>query len=253
LNKLELKEKGWLKIGELAKKAGVSISTVHYYVQEGLLTAPARTSRNMAYYDPACVGEIKVIQELRTTRFLPLSAIRLLVRAGREGQRQEHIGEMRSLFEQIFHPLNNKDQSTPLSRDDLLSKTGLAESSLKELEENSMIVPQAIEGKAAYDDVDLRIAQAFQKLSGYGVTPGDLQFYREYLDFSGREVKRLHELIHRFPEHDKISLIGLFETIRDIKENLSVRIFRQEIVKMPTQSNEPKEVKNENTSASEKT
>jgi DNA-binding transcriptional MerR regulator len=253
LNKSELKEKGWLKIGDLAKKAGVSLSTIHYYVQEGLLTSPARTSRNMAYYNPVCVEEIRTIQELRTTRYLPLSAIRLLMKAEHEGQSREHVGEMRTLFEHIFQPLTDSDQLTLLSRDDLLNRTGLAETSLKELEENGMITPQAVEGKAAYNDIDLSIAQAVKKLSEYGVTPHDLQFYREYLDFIGREARQLHDLIHRFPEHDKFSPVEFYSSIRDLKENLSIRIYRQEMQKMHSElNNQQKVVQNEKPSASQK-
>jgi DNA-binding transcriptional MerR regulator len=252
LNKSELKEKGWLKIGDLAKRAGVSLSTIHYYVQEGLLTSPARTSRNMAYYDPVCVEEIRTIQELRTTRYLPLSTIRLLMKAEHEGQSREHVGEMKTLFEHIFQPLTDNDQLTPLSRDDLLNRTGLAETSLKELEENGMITSQLVEGKAAYNDIDLSIAQAVKKLSEYGVAPHDLQFYHEYIDFTGREVRQLHDLIHRFPEHDKFSPVGFFDTVRVLKENLSIRIYRQEMQKMHSElKNQQEVVQNEKPSASQ--
>jgi DNA-binding transcriptional MerR regulator len=250
-NNLELKEKGWLKIGDLAKKAGVSISTIHYYVQEGLLTSPARTSRNMAYYDPVCIEEIRVIQDHRSTRFLPLSVIKLLMKAEREGQKPEHVGEMRSFFEQIFHPLTSNDQFALLSREELLNRAGLAESSLRELEEDGLISPRTTEGKAAYDDIDLSIAQIAVKLSGFGVTPNDLRFYRQYLEFIVLEAVQLHDLIHRFPEHDKISMSGLFKTIRDLKENLSIRIYRQEMVKMHMRLNDQREVKNENPPSSQ--
>ena len=44
---------GLMKAGELAKAAGVSVSTVKFYAKEGLIRASLKTGRNMAYYDPA--------------------------------------------------------------------------------------------------------------------------------------------------------------------------------------------------------
>ncbi len=253
MNTIELKEKGWLKIGDLAKRAGVSLSTIHYYVQEELLTPPARTSRNMAYYDPVCIEEIRIIQELRTTRYLPLSAIRLLLKAEREGQNREHIGEMSTLFEQVFQPLTGGGQPVLLSSEDLLNRTGLPESSLKKMEENGMISPRTMEGKAVYDDTDLHIAQSIKKLSDYGITAEDLRFYREFLDFTGREIRQLHDLIHRFPEHDKISLTGFLNTVSELKENISRGIYRRELVKMHSgMNNQQKVVQYENPSSSQK-
>ena len=46
---------GLMKAGELAKAAGVSVSTVKFYAKEGLIRASLKTGRNMAYYDPSCV------------------------------------------------------------------------------------------------------------------------------------------------------------------------------------------------------
>ena len=37
-----------MKIGELARQAGVDVQTVRYYEREGLLDAPARTRRATA-------------------------------------------------------------------------------------------------------------------------------------------------------------------------------------------------------------
>ncbi len=67
---------GLLKISELAERSGVPTATIKHYVHEGLLPRPKRTSRNMAYYDPAVVPRIIQIKDLQRTRFLPLKLIR---------------------------------------------------------------------------------------------------------------------------------------------------------------------------------
>jgi DNA-binding transcriptional MerR regulator len=236
VNKSALRDKGWLKISDLAKRAGVSVSTIHYYVQEGLLTPPARTSRNMAYYDPACVEEIRTIQDLQTNRFLPLSAIRLLLKAGREGQAEEHIGEMRSVFENIFHPLVEKTQYLSMPREEFLKNTGLEIAALDQLEEQGIIVPRPAENGPLYDDVDFSLARIYKKLAALGLKPEDLKIYRQYIEFLVIEAKELHALIHRAPDHQKIPLIELFQTIRDFKEHLVTRIYRRETQQLHSQA-----------------
>ena len=70
---------GLMKAGELAKAAGVSVSTVKFYAKEGLIRAAVKTGRNMAYYDPACVETIQRIRTLQRERFYPLSVIKGLL------------------------------------------------------------------------------------------------------------------------------------------------------------------------------
>ena len=70
---------GLLKIGELAKASGVSLSTVKYYVKEGLIHPSCKTGRNMAYYDPGCVASISLIRTLQKERYYPLSVIKRIL------------------------------------------------------------------------------------------------------------------------------------------------------------------------------
>lgn len=49
--KRERLHRGWLKIGELAKKLGLPISTLRYYTQIGLLPVIAETQGGYRLYD----------------------------------------------------------------------------------------------------------------------------------------------------------------------------------------------------------
>jgi MerR family copper efflux transcriptional regulator len=53
-----------LRIGELATQAGVSIRTVDYYTQLGLLHAAERTGGGFRLYDPAAVDTITTVKQL---------------------------------------------------------------------------------------------------------------------------------------------------------------------------------------------
>lgn len=67
----------WLRIGTLARRAGVPPATIKHYLREGLLPAPVkRTARNMAYYDASLVERVVAIKRMQREHFLPLSVIK---------------------------------------------------------------------------------------------------------------------------------------------------------------------------------
>ena len=55
-----------MRIGELAKTAGVSTRTVDYYTGLGLLEPAARTDAGYRLYHPSAVGVIDEIRQLET-------------------------------------------------------------------------------------------------------------------------------------------------------------------------------------------
>lgn len=217
-----------LKISELARAAGVSPSTVHYYMQEGLLTPPTRTSRNMAYYDPRCVQEIRYIQELQTQQYLPLAAIKLLIKAQQNGQAAGHLVEMKSFMGSIFRPVENEADSRNLSLSELASASGLPEDTLKALENNGLLAPQAGDGQSVYDDIDLRAARLFQRLSEIGFRSDDMAIFQPYIAVVRAQTSAIHQIVHRLPEHDKLPLVELSALIKDLKDLIDLRIFRDE-------------------------
>lgn len=64
------------KMSVFADRAGVPIPTIKHYLREGLLPEPVRTSKNMAYYDPALIPRVRAIKRLQAEMFLPLRVIR---------------------------------------------------------------------------------------------------------------------------------------------------------------------------------
>jgi hypothetical protein len=59
----------------LVATTGVPKSTILFYLSQGLLPQPRRTSPNMAYYEPACVERIRLIQQMQERHRLTLSEI----------------------------------------------------------------------------------------------------------------------------------------------------------------------------------
>jgi DNA-binding transcriptional MerR regulator len=226
MKRLDLK--GLVKISELAKAAGVSPSTIHYYVQEGLLTKPAKTSRNMAYYDPRSAEDIRLIQELQAKKFLPLSAIKLIIKAKREGQAIEHVGEMQSFMENIFQPVENEISPGKITLSELVKGAGLDRSVIKAVEARGFIQPVKTAHGAVYTDIDVGIARTFKKLAGFGLKLDDLDIYRRHLELFLAEAKAMHAVFHKLPEHEKVPFTEIFKTVKEFRDYLALRVIRQE-------------------------
>lgn len=70
----------WMRIRQLAEKAGVSRYTVHYYYKEGLLPPPLKTGRTMALYTNTHLQCLRFIRRLREEQDMPVAAVRREVR-----------------------------------------------------------------------------------------------------------------------------------------------------------------------------
>jgi DNA-binding transcriptional MerR regulator len=58
-----------MKIGEIAKQAGVSVDTVRFYERVGVLPEPARRPSGYREYEPDTAERIKLTRELQAIGF----------------------------------------------------------------------------------------------------------------------------------------------------------------------------------------
>ncbi len=65
-----------MRISELARRAGVPITTIKFYIREGLLPAGERSHRNQARYGEAHLQRLDLIRALREVAGLPLDVVR---------------------------------------------------------------------------------------------------------------------------------------------------------------------------------
>ncbi|MFE7412849.1 MerR family transcriptional regulator [Streptomyces laurentii] len=68
-----------MRIGELSRRAGVSVPTIKYYVREGLLPAGQLTSPNQASYEETHVRRLRLIRALLDVGGLSVAAIREVI------------------------------------------------------------------------------------------------------------------------------------------------------------------------------
>ncbi|MFZ5597027.1 MAG: MerR family transcriptional regulator [Bacillota bacterium] len=215
-----------LKISEVSSASGVSVQTIHYYLREGLLTSPVKTARNMAYYHPVVVDEIRMIKELQDKRYLPIAVIKTILQARREGQELDHVEEMQSLFQQVFCYPEEEGESADLSEADVAAATGLDESALRYLEELRILNPAGKGGKH-YDKSDLRAAGIVKKLLDLGLTPQDLVIYRQFAEFINSEVKTVRSRVLQRIHDGSISLTELTGILNDLKKQIAYKSFRR--------------------------
>ena len=67
-----------MRIGDLARQAGVDVQTVRYYEREGLLEAPARTASGYRAYGPQHVERLNLVRHCRSLD-MPLAEIKRLI------------------------------------------------------------------------------------------------------------------------------------------------------------------------------
>ena len=72
-----------MRIGELARQAGVDVQTVRYYEREGVLDAPARTGSGYRSYGPEHLERLNFVRHCRSLD-MPLAEIKRLIALSRE-------------------------------------------------------------------------------------------------------------------------------------------------------------------------
>ena len=55
-----------MRIGELAKDAGVPVATIRYYERQGLIDKPARSESNYRHYTPEIIKQLDFIRRCRS-------------------------------------------------------------------------------------------------------------------------------------------------------------------------------------------
>ncbi|MDQ7006447.1 MAG: heavy metal-responsive transcriptional regulator [Acidobacteriota bacterium] len=59
----------WLRVGEVARRAGVHLQTLRYYERRGLLPAPPRTEAGYRAYPPGAVDRVRLIKRAQGLGF----------------------------------------------------------------------------------------------------------------------------------------------------------------------------------------
>ena len=129
-----MKQGELLRIGELAKEAGVSLTTVKFYAKEGLIRPARKTGRNMAYYDRACVNTIATIRRLQRERYYPLSVIKRLMESAPVEQVELELLD-------AIHKADAPDPGERVPLAEAARRSGLTARQISQLTDSGALVP----------------------------------------------------------------------------------------------------------------
>jgi len=168
-----------LTMNQVIQKTGVTRATVLYYLSLGLLPRPKKTARNMAYYPEETVERIKLIQELKDTRHLPLQKIKALFsERGVEGVKE--LVQSTVELDRFLHQWMGKSRNG-YTLQEIREKSGLDDTNIQKLLEMNLLKRV----KNRFDEVSMDLAVAVGKMRNAGIHEGlgfsveDLRLYVE--------------------------------------------------------------------------
>lgn len=153
---------GLLKINELAKRTGVNISTIKYYIKEDFIQPAFKTGRNMSYYEPSCVQRIILIKKLQKERYFPLSEIKRLLNG-------TSILPVELDLLDAIHKVDVKSFSQQYSLAEAAKKTGLTRRQIGTLCENGLLVPDKLGSRQVFSLLDIRVMFAVKRREDAGI------------------------------------------------------------------------------------
>ncbi len=163
-----------LKIGQLAKKAGIPLATAKHWVREGLVT-PVRRGRNIAYFDDAAVRRIEQIKELKK-QFLPLTVIRDIV----DEKAAAPLASLERSIERTVETGRNKEHRTA----EELLRAGVAKADLAWLKSIGVLTPIREGNTEVYGGDDVELLRTLGAARRAGLTPAmlPLEIVAQYVD-----------------------------------------------------------------------
>jgi len=116
---MEMAEDRRLKIGELARQTALSIKTIRYYEQRGLLEQPPRTEAGYRLYGPEEVARLRFIQRAKLLG-LTLEEIRELVGLAAQCNEGEIVPRLEEVLEAKLEETERKMAELTAFRQNLL-------------------------------------------------------------------------------------------------------------------------------------
>ncbi|MHB8067809.1 MAG: MerR family transcriptional regulator [Desulfobaccales bacterium] len=212
-----------LKMQELVRATGVAKSTILHYLNEGLLPAPVKTSRNMAYYSPDCVERITFIKVLQGKYRLSLAMIKKFLEEGLSGPELEPILELRSF---IFGEPQAREL---LDREAFCRATGLTVPELEEWQGAGLLLPLEPD---RFDAEDLAVGRILKGCRELGINPEEVSYYprlaREIVD---HEMALRNRLIKGLSLEDNATrTLELTRSARALRPYVIDRIFQHRVM-----------------------
>ena len=211
-----------LRMSKLTEATGLPKSAILHYLSLGLLPQPVKTSRNMAYYDPACVERIRFIRSMQESYSMPLGKIGMLLSYRDEGR---DITPLLELNEAIFAGNEEPD----LDRKDYAEASGLDDGQVEALLDGGLLVPLE-EGR--FNRYDVMVGIMYARGFAMGLTISDLAFYSESAKrIVDEEMALRRKLTSHLPEEDDMRMTAqLVRGARAMRNYVIDRTFQRRVM-----------------------
>jgi len=218
-----------VKMSELARLSGVPAPTIKHYLREGLLPAPTRTHRNMAYYDVALVPRIRKIKELQRSHFLPLRVIRDVLEMGELASDEDTVAAS------IASVLARESTADVRTRAELVAR-GMPGQQLDWLRAAGVLSPSGSGDGETYTGDDLELLRILGASRRAGISPEMLPvtILRDYVR-ALRELVRVEMEMFRHGVMQRANvadLAMLTQTAATLSERLVVVLRRKLLLPM---------------------
>ena len=177
-----------MKISKLVKKTGVPKETIHFYIREGLLRKPRKSSVNAAEYNERYVDQIRLIKDLRDNYYLPIPEIKKIVK---NYKKQSPSNQAVSQFHSKFsRPLDRLITTEMIGRDAFREETGLGWKWISRAIEWGLISPETREEEEIFSADDVAIGKLMVDMERVGFGPKD--------DFDPEDLKDIAKFIRDY-------------------------------------------------------
>jgi len=221
-----------LKMNELASATGVPKSTILYYLAQGLLPKPRKTSPNMAYYEPSSVERIRLIQQMQERQRLSLSEIKHCLD---DENRGSGLGVYLELNEDVFGPGGPRRL---LDAKAFCRETGLSASQLEELQQARLLLPLA-EGR--FDAEDVGMGRMYLNAFNFGIRVSDLSYYADVGEkIVDQEMALRNQMTGRLPyQQDAAATTNMVKNARMCRAYVIDRLFQHRVAAMKNFKEQP--------------
>jgi DNA-binding transcriptional MerR regulator len=212
-------------MNELTAATGVPKSTILFYLGQGLLPQPRKTSPNMAYYDPACVDRIKLIQQMQERHRLSLSEIKQCLD---NEDRGSELGVYLDLSEEIFGPGGPRRL---LDAKAFCVETGLNAGQLEELQQTRLLQPLT---EDRFDAEDVSMGRMYRGAFKFGIRARDLSYYVDLGEqIVDQEMALRNQVTGRLPyPQDAAATTQMVKNARMCRAYVIDRLFQHRIAAM---------------------
>ena len=177
-----------MKIRQLVKRTGVPKETIHFYIREGLLRKPRKSSVNSAEYNESYVDQIQLIKDLRDNYYLPIPEIKKIVKDFKKQSPSDQA--VSQFYSRFLRPADRLLTQAVVGRETFREATGLGFKWLNQAEQWGVITPEYRNDDVIYSPDDLAVGKLMVDMDHLGFGPKD--------GFEPEDLRHIAEFVKKF-------------------------------------------------------